>query len=117
MVSKIEKIGSASSTRAIVTNHSISIASEPDGVWVDHVQSGITAGLERQGAANRLANDHGEEAISKDTDQEHDRHVVSPKDGKHAELPNEEHLSGESERIGSGNWDDNIPFGKHVGYL
>jgi hypothetical protein len=32
-------------------------------------------------------------------------------------LSTERLFSGESERIGMGNWDDPSPFGKHVGYL
>jgi hypothetical protein len=117
VVSKVEKIESASSTRPIHTNHSISITSEPDGVWVAHIQSAITAGLEKQGSANRLARESDEPDLSGGAHSDpHHRSEPAHTDPE-AALPKEEHLSGESERIGSGNLEDDVPFGNHVGYL
>ena len=117
MVSKVEKIESASSTRTIHTNHSISITSEPDGVWVAHVQSGITAGLERQGAANRLKRESSGPDFSDDARPEPRSRDALANSDPEADQSKEEHLSGESKRIGLGNWEDDVPFGKHVGYL
>jgi hypothetical protein len=91
-----------------------SITSDPDNTWIAKRQSDVTAALEVQ-ARNRSeefegsqsdlslpAQDGGERSASGD-DASKDRRAAL--------------LSGESERIGHGDWSQDTPFGKHIGYL
>ena len=112
MVEKVDKIAGTTGSMATHINHSVSITSEPDAVWVAHRQAAITAALERQGSKRR---DHPESA---DSEAGEDPGSVRSEDAlPDSADPATERLSGESERIGSGNWDEDVPFGNHVGYL
>jgi hypothetical protein len=47
-----------------------------------------------------------------------DRHMHHPHPTRtEVDDAQSEHLSGESDRIGTGNLDENIPFGTHEGYV
>jgi hypothetical protein len=95
----------------------MSITSEPDGVYVAHVQSAITAGLEKQGSTNRPKQQSDDTDTPGGSHSEAEHHADPQRGNGEAIVPTEDHLSGESERIGSGNWEDDVPFGQHVGYL
>ncbi|WP_083347507.1 hypothetical protein [Rhizobium sp. LCM 4573] len=111
MVEKIERIAATSPSRPTQVDDSTSITSEPDGVWVAHRQSEITAGLKERAHASRQGGKPDGDELAK--------HQVDscPTDDQNGEQPSDEKLSGESERIGQGNWDEDVPFGEHVGYL
>ena len=114
MVEKVERIAGTTGSMATHTNHSVSITSEPDAVWVAYRQSAITLGLEKRGHGDRKHPDADEARGESDHHRDPLAAEARQSDGVD---PKEERLSGESERIGSGNWDDDVPFGKHVGYL
>jgi hypothetical protein len=116
MVDKISKLVSTAPSTATRVDTSVSL-SEPDAAWVAERQSVITA--------NRLARKTGKgaqidgEAEGLEEDRQANRHLDlhhsnanSVDDGLAAER-----LSGESERIGSGNLDEEVPFGEHEGYV
>ncbi len=116
MVDKISKVVSTAASTATRVETSVSL-SEPDAAWVAERQSVITANRlarktiqdsERDGDAECLE-DNGEE----------NRHLdLHPSNGKPVDDKlAAERLSGESERIGSGNLDEEVPFGEHVGYV
>jgi hypothetical protein len=117
MVERVSRISSTASSQAARVDRSISLA-EPDLAWAAERQSVISKGLERhrdadpKGRSEHNRSNSHEGSLSdrlpnhpSATDQENDRA---------AEL----NLSGESERIGSGNLEDaDVPFGDHVGYI
>lgn len=116
MVDKITKVSSSSPSTATRVESSLSLA-EPDAAWVAHRQSAINAAIEKRkrddGAAHERASPAETDADSvpgRDVDDEGSD--AAPTNKESAEL-----LSGESERIGSGNLDEDVPFGQHVGYV
>src|SRR5262249_15786518 len=114
-VQKVMAVAAVSSSTAVDIGHTTSITSDPENRWVANRQSVINAALERRIANQRDLNGGGVDASPDGrkgggTDK-HPREPASTK--KHAPL----RFSGESERIGEGNWDEKTPFGKHVGYL
>jgi len=90
-VGRISAVAPTSPSSAVSICHTTSITSDPENAWIARRQSAITAALAR-GRAERFVPDE------RDT-------------------RNEPRFSGESERIGEGNWDEASPFGRHVGYL
>lgn len=108
MIDEIDPILPAQGTVATKVSDSTSITAEPDRAWVAERQDAITSALEQRNETPMVP-------VSKDDDAaaEHQRHPgrsqlrlreteVPVADGK---------LSGESQRIGTGNWDDgDVPF-------
>ncbi len=118
MVEKIAPTSPTAPSSATQVNHSTSITSEPDNAWVAERQTEI-ASHGRRHREEQAASD-SEERIDDEGDPAADRHLdhhqasrPHPNDAD----PDEERLSGESERIGTGNLDENVPFGEHLGYL
>lgn len=116
----VEKIAPTSPTAASSTthvNHSTSIGSEPDNAWVAERQAQISAGSGKKDDHRTAVSDEG--PIDSDDDPAAERHLDHHSTHPHAEGsdPTEERLSGESERIGTGTLDEDVPFGEHVGYL
>ena len=114
MVEKVEPAAATSATTVTNIRNSLSITSEPDNVLVARRQSVITAGLDRVKERDILGH---ELEIDPDADGE-DRHNTGhgiPHAGE--DPPEEERLSGESKRIGTGNWEDDVPPGDHVAYI
>lgn len=106
MVEKISKVASPAASLATRIETSISPA-EPDVAWVAERQSAINDGHPLPGARRRRDHDGGA------TDEEE-----SGDGGKNAADPVIPKLSGESERIGTGNLDeDDVPFGRHTGFV
>jgi hypothetical protein len=124
MVDPITSVSATSPSSATKIGSSLSIASEPDNAWVAARQSKITAGL----LALKEASEHGSEraptphdeaddaSVSLDDRHPHRRQERDASTGREA---TEEHalLSGESERIGTQNFDENTPFGDRVAII
>jgi len=89
-VQKIMPVSATSASRQVAINHTNSILSDPDPRWVAMRQGTINEAFEKR---MRLASDHGSS-----------QNVEFSKDpaGK---------LSGESDRIGRNEWDENTAFG------
>lgn len=117
MVEKIAPTSPTAASSATHVNHSTSIGSEPDNAWVAERQARITAGSGKKGDHHPADGD--QDRIDGDDDPAADRHLDHHSSHPRTKEPDtdEEHLSGESERIGTGNLDDDVPFGDHVGYL
>ncbi|NKL23680.1 hypothetical protein [Rhizobium leguminosarum] len=103
MVEKVSKVSSANASATTRIDTSISLA-EPDIAWVSERQSGINGSHSspgsRRSADYRGGGEHGDG------------------ENQHGEALPIERLSGESERIGTGNLDDDdIPFGSHTGFV
>ncbi|MEB2846801.1 hypothetical protein GAO09_05025 [Rhizobiales bacterium RZME27] len=95
MVKPVARISASAASEATRIDHSLSITSEPDNAWVAARQDRMTA------------------------DQEERKRDVTEGDSEdHArEEADEALLSGESERIGSQNFDDDTPFGDRVAII
>lgn len=113
MVERVSRISSTSASAATLVDSSVVSRAEPDNVWAAHRQDQINADL----AAMKLFREQqdetgGEEEPSASLDDRHPhrRQVVTA-----SETPDEQaddtRLSGESERIGTRNYDDETPFG------
>ncbi len=90
-----------------------SITSDPDNTWVAKRQSAITAALEAR-ARNKSEEFDGPQSDLSPPLRGGERVASEDEaslDGRDARL------SGESERIGQGDWSQTTPFGKHTGYL
>lgn len=106
MVEKISNVSSPAASAGTRIETSISLA-EPDVAWVAERQSAINDGHPSPGARRRSDHDGGP------TDEQD-----SGDGGKNAADPVISKLSGESERIGTGNLDeDDVPFGRHTGFI
>lgn len=120
MVEAINPISATAPSEPTRVGTSTSIGSEPDNAWVAARQSQITAdqlalkrAAEREAAGNLIP--HAELAVEEDR-HARKRHEDEPSEdgepaGEEAEHPT---LSGESERIGTRNFDDDTPFGERV---
>lgn len=120
MVDKVAATSAVSPSSATHANHSTSIDSEPDRALVAERQAQITAGFERlkeERAAAKRKEDPESDSCEKDRASE--RHTNHPAARIHPHEGNteEERLSGESVRIGTGNLDDAVPFGEHIGFV
>ena len=117
MVEKIAPTSPTAASSATHVNQSTSIGSEPDNAWVAERQAKISAGSGKKDDHRTAVSN--EDRIDSDDDPAAERHLDHHSTHPHAESsdPTEERLSGESERIGTGTLDEDVPFGKHVGYL
>ncbi len=120
MVEKIAAISPTSSSSATQINHSTSIAAEPDRAWVAERQAQITAGLEmmNEERAALRSEDHDDDKVGED-EQASERHLDNHPGQSHPpeEIAEDERLSGESTCIGTGNLEEEVPFGEHVGFV
>jgi len=111
LVEKISKISASAAPIATRIEHSISVA-EPEIAWAARRQAEIDEGLEdrRKSGEHPHPESNAEDAGSRHLDLHHSE---SPEQTDDAEK-----LSGESERIGTGNLDEeDVPFGEHSGYI
>ncbi|NKJ39325.1 hypothetical protein [Rhizobium sp. SG570] len=104
-VQKVMPISATASSRQVEISQTNSILSDPDGRWVAKRQGAINEAFEKR---MRLESNEagGLEVQSRDSSK--DIEISDEPVGK---------LSGESDRIGRNEWDENTPFGKHVGFL
>ncbi|OJF90764.1 hypothetical protein AX761_23070 [Rhizobium sp. 58] len=116
MVEKITKVSSSAATTPTRVETSLSLA-EPDLAWIADRQSAITAANQQRKRKNVAARKRAtfvECSLDGVSDPKIDSEESIPAS---TEEENAQFLSGESERIGSGNLDEEVPFGQHVGYV
>jgi hypothetical protein len=111
--------GSAATTRTQV-DKSLSITSEPDNKWVAARQSKIDAdqvalkkaNAELQADITRFSGEaDGEMEVSPDDQSQHHQKRAKGGGTEAADHDDQAKLSGESERIGTVDFDDDTPFG------
>ncbi|MGF9562779.1 hypothetical protein [Neorhizobium sp. JUb45] len=102
MVEPVTRISASAASEATRIDSSLSITSEPDNAWVAARQEQITADQQR------LRRDAADE--KPDGAPPHHAHTAA----ETSDQPEEQRLSGESERIGNQNFDDDTPFGERV---
>lgn len=113
MVTPITRVSSTSASAATQVDSSVVSRAEPDNVWAAERQSQINADL----AAMKRFREQQED--SKDDEENSgsldDRHPHRRQEATTSEASDEQsqdaRLSGESERIGTRNYDDETPFG------
>ena len=111
MVDAVTPISATTASAATRIGTSTSITSEPDNAWVAARQSQITA--DRQALTeNHPHRPH--DATLHDDRQPDEREAAGSEQG--AENAPDEHptFSGESDRIGTQNFDEDTPFGDRV---
>ncbi|AYD02087.1 hypothetical protein [Neorhizobium sp. NCHU2750] len=118
MVDPVTPVAATAASAPVKVESSFSIA-EPDNAWADARQSQVNADLAALKAARDEAETNREEKAERNTLDDrhpHKRHDASGADvsGESEENPDEERLSGESDRIGTRNFDDKTPFGHRV---
>lgn len=113
MVDPVTRVSSTSASAATLVDSSVVSRAEPDNVWAAHRQEQINADL---AAMKRFRKQDGEAAgeeepsASLDDRHPHRRQEATASDTSD-EQPDDARLSGESERIGTRNYDDETPFG------
>lgn len=117
-VERISAVGETPSTSAVSLCHTTSITADPENAWIARRQSVITAALlERRGQGDAaMDDDEGRFPLARNGGQRDvDAETVRSQSDR---FPTGQRLSGESDRLGTGNWDDPAAsFGKHIGYL
>lgn len=112
-VGKVEAVSAIAPSSATSICETTSITSDPGNAWVARRQSAITAGLEKWNLTF-------DQRKLDSTDQRTNTHISDEESQIHrseGQGSSEHRLSGESERIGKGTWDDEPSFGKRIGYL
>ncbi|WP_037076712.1 hypothetical protein [Rhizobium mesoamericanum] len=104
-VQKVMPISAIASLRQVEISKTNSILSDPDGRWVAKLQGAIGEAFEKR---MRLESDLGVGSKIPSHDSSQNVGISGEPVGN---------LSGESDRIGRHEWDENTPFGKHVGFL
>ncbi len=104
-VQKVMPISATASSRQVEIGQTNSILSDPDRRWVARRQGAINEAFKK---CMRLESDHGVGSKISSDDSSQDVEISEAPVGK---------LSGESDRIGRSEWDENTPFGRHVGFL
>lgn len=107
MIEKVEATRGTERSSATRIGESMSITSEPDNTWFAKRQSTINENLHKRSV---LQDTNDDPASNEENDAEQ-----NSADGENPS--GDKLLSGESPRIGTGNWDDDVPDGEHVGYL
>jgi hypothetical protein len=104
-VQKLMPISAIASSPPVEIGQTNAILSDPDGRWVAKRQGAINEAFEKR---MRLESDQAGEPRTASHDCSQDVGLSDAAAGK---------LSGESDRIGRNQWDENIPFGEHVGFF
>lgn len=104
-VQKVMAISAIASSPPVEIGQTNSILSDPDGRWVAKRQGEINEAFERR---MRLESDHGTDLVTPWQDGAQNVELPEKPAGK---------LSGESDRIGRTEWDENTLFGKHVVFI
>lgn len=118
MVERISRISSSEASSQTETGHTLNLGSDSQNAWVGARQSKINHDIEerQRDAADerRRLNSSGKE----DGEGQHTPHIhhwAEPSDAEEAgNETGEPRLSGESERIGTQNFDEDTPFGNRV---
>lgn len=121
MVDPVDRISSSAATTATQIGTSLSIDSEADNAWVAARQSRMTADLlahahpaesHKHAPHPHPAEDHEPGGVQEDGHAPSRQFFEPEGDAPAAEPEPEATLSGESDRIGSVNFDDDTPFGE-----
>lgn len=126
MVDAITPVSASSASLPVTAEKSMSIDSEPDNRYVAWRQAQINAAL----VATRLAGDHeatgdaslrrAEEEVDAQGENDPDRRGMeypAEQSDSPDELQDEHTLSGESDHIGTVNFDDDTPFGDRTAFI
>ncbi|HEY0122849.1 MAG TPA: hypothetical protein VGC14_14025 [Rhizobium sp.] len=116
-VGQISAVARTSASSAVDICHTTSITSDPENTWIARRQSAITAALAKRRAERFDPDGHDSESLPSTRNDGSTSHAPGAAHSPAAMAYTHPRLSGESERIGEGNWDETSPFGKHVGYL
>ncbi|MFL5011038.1 hypothetical protein [Rhizobium sp.] len=121
MVDAINPISATAPSEPTKVGTSTSIGSEPDNAWVAARQSQITAD---QLAAKKSTEKEAASGLIPHADlivdyEQHPRdgHAASDEGEEAGEQAEQPVLSGESDRIGTRNFDDDTPFGERVAII
>ena len=104
-VQKVMPISSIAPSRQVEINQTSSILSDPDSRWAARRQEAISDAFEK---SMRIKGSQGGGAKVSSQRGSHDLDSSERSAGK---------LSGESDRIGRTEWDENTLFGKHVVFI
>ncbi|MBW8790815.1 MAG: hypothetical protein JF594_24635 [Rhizobium leguminosarum] len=123
MVDAINPISATARSEATKVGTSTSIGSEPDNAWVAARQSQITAdqlaakkSTEKEAASDIIP--HADLIVDYEQHpQKRDGHAASDEREEAGEQAEQPVLSGESDRIGTRNFDDDTPFGERVAII
>ncbi|NNG70331.1 hypothetical protein HLI18_10450 [Rhizobium laguerreae] len=123
MVDAINPISATARSEATKVGTSTSIGSEPDNAWVAARQSQITAdqlaakrAVEKEAASDIIL--HADLIVDHEQHpQKRDGHAPSEEGEEAGEQSEQPVLSGESDRIGTRNFDDDTPFGERVAII
>lgn len=121
MVDPIKRISRAEPSLASQVDSTLSIGSDANNAWVAARQSEINAALDdlENAAKEELARRKAEDEAKENDSGAHARQWGAPYgDADEEEAPQPEPtLSGESDRIGTQNFDEYTPFGTRVAIL
>ncbi|OWV77402.1 hypothetical protein ATY76_03550 [Rhizobium sp. R339] len=123
MVDAINPITSTAASEPTRIGTSTSIETEPDNAWIAARQSEITADqlASKRAAEKETASDlipHADLIAGDEENAQKRRRQAAPEDGEQAgEQAERPLLSGESERIGTRNFDDDTPFGERTAII
>ncbi|MGR9246927.1 MULTISPECIES: hypothetical protein [Rhizobium] len=120
MVDAINPISATAPSEPTKVGTSTSIGSEPDNAWVAARQSQITAdqlaakkAVEKEAASDLIP--HANLIVDDEAHpQKGHGHTASEEREEAGGQPEQPVLSGESDRIGTRNFDDDTPFGERV---
>lgn len=121
MVKRVSRIFPSEASNQAEVGHTLNLGSDPLNTWVSARQSKINHDIEerRRNAPGEHA-DHGLAKEEQEAEHGHrSRHLIEPDETRNATegAPEEPRLSGESERIGTQNFDEDTPFGDRVAII
>jgi hypothetical protein len=115
MVDRISRISSSEASARTETGHTLNLGSDSQNAWVAARQSKINHDIEeRHREAEEEHARHGAPDDDAEDDGARSRHAwIEPEGAPEAseDETGEPRLSGESERIGTQNFDEDTPFG------
>lgn len=113
MVDPVTRISPTAASAATQVDSSVVSRAEPDNVWAGYRQAQINADLAAMKNSREQREPSGEdEEVSGSLDDRHPHRRQDAATSEASDEPSEDaRLSGESERIGTRNYDDETPFG------
>ena len=116
-IGRISAVAPTPASSAVDSCHTTSITSDPQNTWIARRQSAITAALAKRRGERFDPDEHQSQNLPSAQNDRSMSHAAEAAHSPAAAACTYPRLSGESERIGGGNWDETSPFGQHVGYL
>lgn len=120
MVKRVSRIFPSEASNQAEVGHTLNLGSDPLNSWVSARQSKINHDIEER--RRNAPGEHADHGSAKEQEAEHghrSRHLIEPDETRNATegAPDEPCLSGESERIGTQNFDEDTPFGDRVAII